>query len=847
MSPLVVPNHKNKLKSLLLLLLFALMVSPAVQADDHKKKEKAKKKEAPKSYVLKAGRLYTGTGELLEPAVVIVKDGKITAIGKKLDLPKDLPVLDYSTQTILPGFIAFNLPLAGRNSDARSLSPEYLALDAYDIFREYNSLLRAGITSAGISTRSNRLLSGRGLVVKTGGAKGEEHKRIVRAAGGFEVQLGEPSKRPPSVYNPPVLASPDDPFKVLPIQPPVSRAGALHALSELMAMAKAYDAKRKEKGSKTSFEPGLEALRDLVSGKDYLKVQADRAIDIVALADLAHKNKVSVAFEGAREAYRLRELLAQRKIPVVLTGTFEPGKLSREDLSQTTIYGASQDGIVGTLLKAGVKVGLQTPSDSPDLLLFQALDAVRLGISTQDALKTITSTPAEILGVQDRVGSLQKGKDADFVVFEEDPFKTGGSPVATFVSGKMVYPLLKDQPEDITLIRCGIVYPVSSAPIHGGVIALKDGKIHAVGNAAVLGMFPNAKKVIDATDQVVIPGMIDAVSQLGVHSERIFPTTSRNHPSGGGGRATYRLYDALDPKDPDLQVVGNVGFTTVLLTPDPVGSFSGQITAIKIRGKDQDPKVVKDPVAFLMGSVSTSTLKSAQKYHETWVKYEKALEDHKKKLEKEAKEKKEKEKAQAEKGKEGKKPTPKPAAKAPTEPTRSKDMDVLRAIFTGKLPVLVNARSESYFKNIFVGLTDKVKTKVTIMGPSGLSSASRDELRRRKIGFLMHPSSIQNKASFPQQLDSNGIPFGIVSGTSVGARDLPFQIAYAVREGLSEKAALEAVTLAPARFFGLDKNIGSIEDKKDADLVFLSGRPFGLTTQVLRVMVDGKFVYQKEK
>lgn len=850
----VVPSRSSSRSRLVrlalgcLLLLQGLVLAPA--RADEKKKADEKKAPAPRSYVLRAGSVYTGSGGLLHDVTLVVRDGKIEAIGRDVDAPADLPVLDYSAQTLLPGLVAFNLPLAGSNPEPRSLAPEILALDAYDLYARHDDLLRGGVTTAGVSTGSSRLLSGRGLVVKTGAIEGEETTRIVRAAGGFEVHLGEISKRPPSIYEPPVLASPDDPFRVLPIQPPVTRAGALHALDHLLGQARAYDEARRRPETSVDFEPGLEALRDLVQGRDYLKVEADRAIDLLALIRLARKHQVKIVFEGAREAYRVEEVLREDGIPVILPGSFLPGSLSGDDLRQTTLTGTPRDGMGASLMGSGLRVGLKSPG-SASLLLYQAIDAVRLGVPVEQALRMITTIPAEVLGVSDRVGSLEVGKDADFVVFGDDPFASGGKPVATFVQGAMVFPRVKDQPSDITLIRCGEVHPVSRAPIPGGVIVLKKGKIHAVGDASLLGAFPEAKQVIDATDQVVIPGMIDAGSQLGLHADRIYPGRTRERPRAGGGRPGYRLLDALDPRDPDLDVVSRAGFTTVLLTPDPVGSFSGQISAVRLRGAGKEPEVIEDPVAFLMGSVSSRSLAAAQKYHQTWEKYEKDLEEYEKK--KAASEKKSPSAAESPEKPEKKQPEKKEAKpaekkeepKPPVPPVRNNELEVLRPVFQGKLPVVIHARAESNLKGIFTGFTDKIKTSVTIGGLTQLSSQGLDELRRRKIGLLLSPEAIASGAMFPRELDRVGFPHAFASGSATGVKDLPFHLSYAVREGLTVAAALRAVTLFPAQFFGLEKKVGSIEPGKDADLVFLSGRPFAVTTRVTGVMVKGEYIHRE--
>jgi imidazolonepropionase-like amidohydrolase len=94
----------------------------------------------------------------------------------------------------------------------------------------------------------------------------------------------------------------------------------------------------------------------------------------------------------------------------------------------------------------------------------------------------------------------------------------------------------------------------------------------------------------------------------------------------------------------------------------------------------------------------------------------------------------------------------------------------------------------------------------------------------------------------PRQAAAVGLRFAFRSGAATGARQLVPQITLAVHDGWSVREALAAMTIIPARIFGLDEQVGSIEEGKDADLVFLSGKPFALTTRVQRVMVEGTMV-----
>ena len=110
--------------------------------------------------------------------------------------------------------------------------------------------------------------------------------------------------------------------------------------------------------------------------------------------------------------------------------------------------------------------------------------------------------------------------------------------------------------------------------------------------------------LIDASTESVLPGLIDCGSHLGLHRDTVLPERTAETPSAGGGSAMYRVADAIDFTDPQIEVVRRSGITTVVLTPDPERTFAGQLTAVKLSGEPLERAVLRDPAGLLLGSIN---------------------------------------------------------------------------------------------------------------------------------------------------------------------------------------------------------------------------------------------------
>jgi len=196
-----------------------------------------------------------------------------------------------------------------------------------------------------------------------------------------------------------------------------------------------FDAQR-QADSEQIEDPNLAILSAALNDEIPIHVNARRAIVIRAALKVADEYGLKLIFQECTEGYKVAEQLAEKKIPVVL-GPFYyyPGSMGQYREGRKVNWNNA-----GILAEAGVKVALGSGGQSGAIdILTSASFAVRHGMNRDEALKAITITPAEILGVAERVGSLEKGKDADIVVLSGDPLDVTTRVEKVILNGKTVY------------------------------------------------------------------------------------------------------------------------------------------------------------------------------------------------------------------------------------------------------------------------------------------------------------------------------------------------------------------------------------------------------------------------
>ena len=380
----------------------------------------------------KNAKIITGTGKVIESGCLLVKKGKIVEVQEKENIPQEAEIVDLKGKTIAPGFIDAHthvgigeLALGWEGQDYNEMTdpvtPHLRAIDG--ILPEekgFKNALSGGVTTLMTGPGSANVIGGETVVVKTA-AKDTIEKMIVRNPAGMKAALGENPKR---VYG---HGSKKAPF---------TRMANAGLLRETLVKAENYREKLK-KGEK---EPDKMPERDLkmeamvrVLNKEIpLRLHAHRADDITTGIRVAREFSIDLTLEHCTEGHKIAEEIAQSEYPAIIGPTFgAPSKVELRDMTWDTPR---------ILHEAGVKISIMTdhPVVPIEHLSLCASLAMKAGLPEEEAIKALTINPAEILGVEDRVGSLEKGKDADFVVWDDHPFLIQSRAEKVYVQGELV-------------------------------------------------------------------------------------------------------------------------------------------------------------------------------------------------------------------------------------------------------------------------------------------------------------------------------------------------------------------------------------------------------------------------
>ncbi len=560
--------------------------------------------------------LQAGTIQLVEQGQVIegggtilVLDGKIVAVGKDVQIPGSARVVDYGPDAVIvPGFVAADSPVTHPAASERTADPTLLAIDNFDPYTSYVFALQEGITSAYLPPARNRLLAGQGAVVKLAGAQAE--KRVLSASALLQGSIGREARNTPGYWKPPVPASIDVGIGVELPQLPKTIMGAVVALREIFDIARGG-------ADDGSYGPALSSsLGNLLREHKPWRMGANETGEVRALLAFFKEAGEPLVIDGGQGAGELAEELAKSGVSVVVKPPVRPNSAGR-DLGKARDDEWPRYDVAVRLQEAGVRFAISTP-DSVNMqeLRFAAGVASRGGLPAAAALRAITLSAAEILGVATRVGSIAPGKDADFAVFDGPPLAAGAGLVATWVDGEIAFKACETSAA--TVISVDDLYVGDGTVLSPGEVLLQDGKIRAVGRR--VGR-PGGATVVHG--KCAMPGMIDALGFLGLEGSQRVPATR------------FDLKRIIEPGDLADRRVAQAGVTTVLLSPRGDNRSGVPMLAYKPAGSDIDEMVIADPAALRLrwsdrnrlqsGKAVRELLARAADYRKKWDDFEKKL------------------------------------------------------------------------------------------------------------------------------------------------------------------------------------------------------------------------------
>ncbi|HEX7901333.1 MAG TPA: amidohydrolase family protein [Planctomycetota bacterium] len=359
--------------------------------------------------LLKDARVVTGLGPELEKASVLVERGKITRVAASIEAPANARVVDLAGKVLMPGLVDAGSRLAeAQNEEGREVTP---ALSALDAFEPGAPVLRraalGGLTTAYLGPGNRNVVGGVGAVVKTGGP---DRFRPLRERADLKAALGAE----PSAGNYPPRGGPATFFA----RRPTTRMGVVWEFRKAFVDAR--------EGRCAGAE--AEILGAALAGKLTVRVAAAAATDLETALALAADFGLALVVEDGREAWKRADVLAARKVPVVLRSTL--------DLDPAGVD--ARPDALARLRAAGVDTALASPGGDAESLLAAAAFAVKHGASRADAFRAITSAPARILGVADRVGAIEDGRDADLAVYSGDPLDARSAVERVMVGGRFL-------------------------------------------------------------------------------------------------------------------------------------------------------------------------------------------------------------------------------------------------------------------------------------------------------------------------------------------------------------------------------------------------------------------------
>lgn len=382
--------------------------------------------------LIRNGKIFTcEEGKIYEKGDILIKDGKISKIGEDLSqYIGEEEVIDAKGLLIFPGFIEAHCHLGlheegnngagnGTNEASEPITPQMRAIDGINPFDGgFQSARRAGVTTAVIGPGSANVIGGQFAAVKTSGICIDD--MIIKEPVAIKVAFGENPKRVYSGKN----------------KMPNTRMAIAALLRETLIEAVNYknrkiDAEIEDRDFSKNLK--YEALLPLINREIPMKAHAHRADDILTAIRIAKEFNLKLTLDHCTEGHLISDYIKRENLDAIVGPTLSfNGKA--ETLKKTFKTPKA-------LIDKGIKVAITTdhPVVTIDNLPLCAAMAMKEGITFNEALEAITINPAEIIGIDESVGSLKEGKDGDLVILNGSPFEIATKTIYTIINGEVVY------------------------------------------------------------------------------------------------------------------------------------------------------------------------------------------------------------------------------------------------------------------------------------------------------------------------------------------------------------------------------------------------------------------------
>jgi imidazolonepropionase-like amidohydrolase len=380
------------------------------------------------------GRVVPITSDPIESGTVLIHDGKITAVAESVAVPEGATVIDAAGSWVLPGFIDAHAHVGvheegegwAGNDGNEMTDPVMAAVRALDAIYPYDLGFRdavtGGVLAVNVNPGSGNPIGGQTAALKCWGRSVDE--MVLRSPAGMKSALGENPKRVWGEKG----------------KTPATRLGTASVLRNAFVDASNYLAKHAAEQNKPEAERKhvdrdlkLEALGLVLKREIPWRQHSHRSDDIATAMRIADEFGYELVIDHGTEAHLLADVLAAKGIPVIIGPLFT--SRSKVELRNRSLANP------GKLARAGVTIAITTdhPVVPINFLVHQAAFAVREGLDAVTALEALTINPARIVGIDDRLGSLEVGKDGDLVIWSGDPLNVLNRAERAFIEGREIY------------------------------------------------------------------------------------------------------------------------------------------------------------------------------------------------------------------------------------------------------------------------------------------------------------------------------------------------------------------------------------------------------------------------
>lgn len=770
-------------------------------------------------------------------ADVLVEGGDIAAIGKDLAAPAGALVIDGTGKHLAPGVIDTHSHMAiagGVNEGTLSITAECDISDVIDpddvsIYRA----LAGGVTTIQCLHGSANAIGGRSEVLKLRWGKNADGLRFPEAPQGIKFALGENPKR-----------SNFGPGERYPATRPGVEAVFLRAFKRALeykaeqaefeqARARGQDAVPPRRDVR------LEVLAGILDGNVHVHSHCYRADEILMLLRTAEAFGFRIqTLQHVLEGYKVAHEIALHGAGTSTFSDWWSYKAEAYDAIPQNAALLADAGVVSTL-----------NSDSDELirhLYHEAAKSVRYAdLDPVEALKLVTLNSARQLGVEERVGSIEVGKDADLVLLSADPLSVYARVEWTMVDGVIEFqrrdafgldaPSASVQPStpsaaiasrydptlgDVLAIVGGMLHTVEGDDIADGTLLIQGGRIVALGAGVAV---PAGAKVIDAAGQHVWPGMIALSTSLGLREVGSVRGTLDDSEIGGN-QPDVRVTSSIHLESAHISVTRTNGITRSQTAPQGEGPLSGQSAVIRLTGDTWEEALTLDRDMLHLRFPVAPNRAEDRKPPEAIVELERLFAE----------------------GREYGRLTDEAARLALTPPPFDPRLEALVPYVRRQKRVAVHADNA---QTILYALefVKKEGIDAVLYGASEgwkVVDAIRDSGSSVVVGpVLALPGSEYDPYDAPYAnaavLARAGIEVAIMAADDDNTRNLPHHAGMAAAFGLPRAEAIRSITLTPARILGLAGDLGSLSVGKIADVILTDGDLLEATTRVKAVLIDG--------